>query len=825
MPAVRISLLLCASWAFIVAPTAAAQSTPATAIVAQPLSEALVEFARQTGLQIVYVSAVVESHQSTTVPPGLSPPDALARLLGGTGLQFEFLNDRTIRIHAESADPRRTSTTTAAGATPGVHDRPGKLAAGLEEVVVTATRREEQASDVPISMFVWSQDAMAVSGIKGMTEIGVMTPGLGFDWRSNVGAGVYTALEMRGVTGRHGVSTGIFIDDTSVPAAYHDTYNRSFPATFDLERVEVLRGAQGMLLGQGTLGGAIRFIPNQPSLTTYSGHATAEWATTARGDMSYEAGVAAGGPVIDDVLGLRASGWYRSEGGFVDRIDPFTAATVDQDANRTVNKSARVGLTWAPSDSVRITPSVTYESFSTRDTAAYFMHLSNPGGGEFRNSNLVRQPFSNSFYLHSIKLTAAFDAMDFVAVTSLLDGKATSLHDLTCLEGCADPLGQDYPVAYADANTVKVDGRQKVLSQEVRLTSADPDAKFTWFAGALYSSADSRFEVGGLTPEERDATVIDQYQFEGYVQFSRRIRKRLIASAGWRIGRSSYDYVTKPTLGFRGGADESAVTPRFDVSYRTDQGNLFYLAAAEGYRSGGVAPLVSGCEPWEFPSDTVWDYEIGTKSDLFGGRAHLEAGVFHMRWNNDQQNAVEIGCLFGFQRGKAVSNGFELSVNGQLTDRINAGVAMSYTDAHYAQAVESDDAAIVHDGDAVQGARLPWDVSAYIGYEFPMTSGVTIEIRVEDYFNGGNPGPSLKDNPASPFYVAGNFPEPSTNLLNLRVNVRWTDMDLGLFVNNVLDARPILNRISSFGCCDVDGVSTAYTLTPRTVGVSATWRL
>lgn len=823
----RISLVLCAAWTFIAAATAAAQSTPAVAIAAQPLAQALSEFAAQTGLQVVYVSEIVVSRRSKSVLPGLAPSDALTRLLEDTGLRFEFLNERTIRIYANPRDRRHTSSRTASGSAPGVYDRTGKRAVGLEEVVVTATRREEEVSNVPISMFVWSQEASEISGIKGMTEIGAMTPGLGFDWRSNVGAGVYTSLELRGVTGRHGVSTGIFIDDTPLPAAYHDTYGRSFPATFDLDRVEILRGAQGMLLGQGTLGGAIRFIPNQPSLTTFSGHASAEWATTGHGDMSYEAGAAAGGPVINDVLGVRVGGWYRSEGGFVDRIDPFTAATVDRDANRTVNKSARVGLTWAPSDSVRITPTLSYESFSPSDTAAFFMHLSNPDRGEFRNSNLVQQSFSDRFYLASLKLTATYDAMDFVAVSSLFNRTATSLHDLTCLGGCENPLGPDNPVADVDAIAFRIDVKQRVLSQEVRLAAADPDATFTWLAGALYSTADTRSAVGDVefAPAERDGTLVHQAQLEGYLQFSRRIGQRMTASAGWRIGRASYDYVTTPASQFQGRADESSVTPRFDVSYRTDHGNLFYLAAAKGYRSGGVAPLVSGCEPWEFPADMVWNYEIGTKGDLFGGRAHLETSVFHMRWHNDQENAVEMGCLFGFQRGKAVSNGFELSAQSRVTDRVNVGVAISYIDAQYTQSVESDDVVIVHKGDAVQGARLPWHVTASIGYEFPAMRGVTVAIRAEDYFHGGDLRPSLADNPVSPFYEPNAGPQPSTNLLNLRVNVRWTGMDIGLYVNNALDSRPILNRTSSFGCCSIDGVYAAYTLTPRTIGVSATRRL
>jgi outer membrane receptor protein involved in Fe transport len=310
-------------------------------------------------------------------------------------------------------------------------------------------------------------------------------------------------------------------------------------------------------------------------------------------------------------------------------------------------------------------------------------------------------------------------------------------------------------------------------------------------------------------------------QLEGYVQFSRRIGKRLTASAGWRLGRASYDYTVEPVSNPQVAADETSVTPRFSVSYRRDNGDLFYLTAAKGYRSGGYA---AGCASFEFPPDTVWDYEVGAKSDLFGGRAHLEAGVFHMRWSNVQQNVVEMGCLFGFQRGRAASNGFELSAQAQLTDRVNAGVAMSYTDAHYTQAVESDGVVIVRKGEAVQGARLPWNVTAFIGYEFPVTNGVTVDVRAEDYFRGGDPGRTLEDNPESPFFVPDNFPDPSTNLLNLHVNVRWASMNLGLYVNNALDSRPILNRTFSFGCCNVNGVDAAYTLTPRTVGVSATRR-
>jgi len=199
-----------------------------------------------------------------------SRPEALAHLLADTGLRFEFLNPRTVRIYAQP--PLRPTVSAAVAIAPERRASGYRAAptAATEEVIVTATRRAEHADKVPMSITVWTEQTMAASGVKGMTQIGALTPGVEFDFFPDFGSGIYTNIATRGITDRNGTTSGIYLDETALPAG-GQSIGRVFPVTFDLDRVEVLRGPQGALLGQGTLGGAVRFIMSQPSLTTFSG--------------------------------------------------------------------------------------------------------------------------------------------------------------------------------------------------------------------------------------------------------------------------------------------------------------------------------------------------------------------------------------------------------------------------------------------------------------------------------------------------------------------------------------------------------------------------
>src|ERR1700722_2679282 len=151
-------------------------------------------------------------------------------------------------------------TATAVGANEANTTEPAATAGGLEEIVVTATRREESISRVPISVTAFSQDMIDQKGIKDFQDVVRFTPGVTID---NSGT---NAISIRGISSSGGAgTTGIYIDDTPIQMrALGFNPDDTLPKTFDLDRVEILRGPQGTLFGAGSEGGTVRYIMTQP---------------------------------------------------------------------------------------------------------------------------------------------------------------------------------------------------------------------------------------------------------------------------------------------------------------------------------------------------------------------------------------------------------------------------------------------------------------------------------------------------------------------------------------------------------------------------------
>ena len=397
----------------------------------------------------------------------------------------------------------------------------------LTEVVVTATRHEESLSKVPISVSAYTQDSMDSMGVKDFTDIARYTPGVQID------AGQTNAISIRGISSSGGAgTTGIYIDDTPIQIrALGFNPDDTLPKTFDLDRVEVLRGPQGTLFGAGSEGGTVRYIMTQPSLTKSSGYARAELSYTEGGTPSYEAGAAYGAPIIDGTLGYRVSAWYRKDGGWIDRVsDNDPTQIVDPNANHDETAVVRAALIWSPVESVTVTPSFVYQNRERHDPSFFWSIYSDPSSNKFISANPTAQEDPDKYMLPSLKVTADFGSMEFISNSSYyyrrdVSGYDGTLYNLsyyqtlgwaggetsalgtipaagsypyTASAPCAgqgftcypllDGNGVHLPAALSNyTSPASVTNNQDNYTQEFRLQSNDPNARIVWTVGAFYS--------------------------------------------------------------------------------------------------------------------------------------------------------------------------------------------------------------------------------------------------------------------------------------------------------------------------------------------------
>src|SRR5271170_4241633 len=273
------------------------------------------------------------------------------------------------------ADPAAADTTALSGAG-------GQSGNSLEEIIVTATRRDEKVQNVPISIQAFGTDELNAGFIKGIEDIGALTPGLQFAVPNGFSS-AFTTISVRGLNTNTGPPTvGVYLDDTVISSRLSGTANQGnlYPYVFDLNRVEVERGPQGTLFGARAEAGTVRFITNQPSVTDSSGLVRAELGQTQGGRISYETGVAYGAPIIQDELGFRVSAWTRSDGGWVNRIDPITGVDVSPQAN-TINKSVLKGALAFKTGDLLITPGFYYQSTHQDDARRFYESYSDSQDG------------------------------------------------------------------------------------------------------------------------------------------------------------------------------------------------------------------------------------------------------------------------------------------------------------------------------------------------------------------------------------------------------------------------------------------------------------
>ncbi|HYL01891.1 MAG TPA: TonB-dependent receptor [Steroidobacteraceae bacterium] len=515
-------------------------------------------------------------------------------------------------------------------------------AAGLQEIIVTATRREESLARVPISIMALTQESLDDRGIKDFSEVARFTPGINFDTSGT------NNISIRGISGTGGAgTTGIYIDDTPIQMrALAFNPDEALPKSFDIDRIEVLRGPQGTLFGAGSEGGTVRYITTQPSLTRSSIYARGEVATTEGGAPSYEGGIAAGGPLVEGTLGARLTVWYRRDGGWVDDINPVTLGMVQRDANYADTYLARLALLWAPNDKWRITPSIYYQNEKRNDINNYWPLYSNPGNNDFVNADPSQRHVPDRFYLTALKIQGDLGAAQLISNTSYYnrrnqDGYEGTLYNLGFYQrfvylppyatGAAYPLidgnGIHLPAGATDyVSPSTVDNGQINITQEIRLQSSDPNARLVWTTGLFFSenrqsyleqihdpllsqlqnalTGDPNivdvFTVGYDPAYPQDSYFLqthakdEQYAVFGELTYGLTEKLRLTAGARFSKNKYSFDTFTggpqlfgPSTLG-SGNNSENAFTPKLSLQYQLDPNNMLYTTYAKGFRPGGA---------------------------------------------------------------------------------------------------------------------------------------------------------------------------------------------------------------------------------------------
>jgi iron complex outermembrane recepter protein len=325
MSGVLRTLSICTPVALFPVPASLAQAFEPTALAAdipaQPIARALAAFARQTGLQFVYVSGVVRDQKSHAVAAGLGADEALARMLEGTGLKFDYLTPRSIRILAATiALPPETATTAPSG------DE-------LQEVIVTANRREENLQNVPMTIQVLTGETLAKLNATTFDDFvkylpAVTAHGVGPGQNSIYVRGLGTADAGIQGSGFGGIfpNVAVYLDEQSaqLPGRNLDVY------AADLDRIEILEGPQGTLFGAGAEAGVVRYITNKPKLNVTEATVNAGYATTAHGDPGSSLDAVLNLPLIADTLALRGVIYSEKRGGYINNL-PATFARADTD--------------------------------------------------------------------------------------------------------------------------------------------------------------------------------------------------------------------------------------------------------------------------------------------------------------------------------------------------------------------------------------------------------------------------------------------------------------------------------------------------------------
>ena len=640
----------------------------------------------------------------------------------------------------------------------------------VDDIVVSARRREERLQDVPVAVTALSAEALEDRGVTEIAEVAKFTPNIRFDGAAALSGGNYNAtVFIRGV-GQNDFAT--FSDPgvgTYVDGVY---YARSIGGTldaFDVGRIEVLRGPQGTLFGKNTIGGAVVITSQQPS-ADFGGHIDATVGEFNRFDLRGNVDI----PLADGTLLTRLSAATLNRDGYAQRLSD------GQDLGDKNADAARFQALWTPNDAFTLTFSVDYtrarehsapNTLLTLDPNAIFIQRYNafvapsrgvvaPNGQRTLNTSWVTgDPYTtwasgpniNNLDLWGASVTADWNLgpVDLKSITAYRDMHAVFARD-----------GDNTPFTYRETYN---DDHQDQFSQEFQLSGLSFNDRLSWVAGVFYFREESS-DVGradlalGLQPPTATLppfspavnirTEVEAVTYAAFAQGTFSLTDQLSVTVGGRYNVDDKTYTLdhrRQRDGFivanlTRSNDWDSFTPKVGVEFKPNDDVLIYGSIGQGFKSGGynARPLAGPEEVTIYEPETIITYELGAKTSWFDRRLTLNGAAYFSKYDDIQLTVNQTPQNFVANAAAGEIKGFELELVGRPTSNLDVNLAIGYLSTEYTEVGQGlGPTQVLPITLNTPFLKAPeWTVAAGAQYRFDMPSGDDITVRADYAYYG-----------------------------------------------------------------------------------------
>lgn len=644
----------------------------------------------------------------------------------------------------------------------------------LEEVVVTAQKRQENLQDVPASINAFSGDFVEQAGWIDISKMQESIPSLVTGGESK--SRPYIAIRGIGTRkfdiGADG-SVGLFVDEI-----YNARFSSTLSSLMDVERIEVLKGPQGTLYGRNTIGGAINVFTRKPT-----NEFEAKVKASAGNYDSKQFGASVSGAIVEDVLLGRISGSYSDTGGLIED-------TVSGEDNNHETTTLRGSLIYNIGENWELTGSADYSDVESdavltdvEPGEVFGVVLVSPAdprvpavvaeGAEDRYSN----EFSEVGFVdreasqYSFKAKHSGDVIDFLSITSYSDEDYSEL--------------RDFDGTRLESWFATIDQKSSQLSQEFRFSSVDGgfatfDDRLTWVVGAFYfeddaERLDGQFNTSDsiLVPPSLGLelgytnfyTELETTSYALYSQATYALTDALNLTLGLRYSNDTKDFqysaltntpLPPVTQSFT-VADEiefSSTDPKLSLDYHFSDEVMAYATYSEGYKSGGVQFAVGTPEGAldSFDEERLTSVEVGLKSRLFDDRVQFNMAAYQYDYIDQQlQSIVNDGSGAPTAKtnnvGESDMKGIELEVIALLTESLTLDFKYAWLDATFEE-FETDQGSFTgNDMPAApeNAATVSLNYNADIGDLGQLTFNAGYSWKDDQYFNFENSDLALQE--------------------------------------------------------------------------------